>query len=397
MADRNMKRRALVYFTNFGSALGGGEYLPLLFVAELQKTCDVTLALNWRSDVAAAAKALGIPIDIDRLKVEILKPANDTFRKIDSIIPFFTTRRLKTLAKHADICISAANPVDFGKPAHHFIYLLRTFGDNAFLDYISHARPKTGLMLLKRRLRTAFAEAILRPLLGVRSTRKIVGDRRERIYPTSRYVESVMAGFYGPFNSRVFYPPTTFMPGADGVARDPNRIVYVGQIFPEKKVHAIIGIVERARELTGRDLTLHVAGALRDTAYVDSVKRLAAERPWVTLAGGVYGKDKATFLAAGTYAIHAERDEAFGISITEYLKAGDIAIVPDEGGAMEVVDSADLSYGNDEEAAQILARLLSDAAFGEKARQHCAERAAMFGYKAYLDSQNRLLEEIVAL
>lgn len=391
-----LRRRALVYFTSLSSRCGGSEYLPLLLVAALQKTCDVTLALNWRSDVAGASKTLGIPVDMDRLDVVVLKPRNGTFRKIDAIIPFFTTRRLKALARSADICISAANPVDFGKPAHHFVYLLRTFGDNAFCDYISHAKPKTGLALLKRKLRTAFAEAVLRPLLGVRSTRRIVGDRRERIYPTSRYVEKVMTDFYGPFNSRVFYPPTTFMPDADGVARDPLRVVYVGQIFPEKKVHCIIRIVERARELAGKDLTLHVAGPLIGTPYVESVKRLAAERPWVTLAGGVYGKDKAAFLGAGSYAIHAERDEAFGISITEYLKAGNIAIVPDEGGAKEVADFPALSYRTDDEAAQMLARLVTDDSFREMARRHCAERGARFSYRTYLDEQSRMLEEIVA-
>ena len=39
--------KALVYFTGFDDSYGGSEYLPLLFIEELQRTCDVTLALNW--------------------------------------------------------------------------------------------------------------------------------------------------------------------------------------------------------------------------------------------------------------------------------------------------------------------------------------------------------------
>ena len=38
-----MTPRALVYFTQFTTALGGSEYIPLTFVAELQKRCRVTL------------------------------------------------------------------------------------------------------------------------------------------------------------------------------------------------------------------------------------------------------------------------------------------------------------------------------------------------------------------
>ena len=103
--------------------------------------------------------------------------------------------------------------------------------------------PKKGMALFKRRFRTFVAENILRPMLGVRSTRKILADRRERIYPNSHYVEKLMRDFYGDFNSTIFYPPTTFAPGAD-VPRDPLRVICLGQIFPEKRVAEMIGIVK---------------------------------------------------------------------------------------------------------------------------------------------------------
>ena len=111
--------------------------------------------------------------------------------------------------------------------------------------------------------------------------------------------------------------------------------------------------------------------------------------------GERYGKDKEEFLLSGSYALHAERLEAFGISVTEYLKAGNIAIVPDEGGSSEVVDSPALSYHTDDEAAAILSRLLTDTAFRESQRQHCARRAAFFSARAYAQRQELLLREIV--
>jgi len=389
-------KKVLIYFTQFARELGGSEYMPLLFLAELQKTCEVTLALNWPSDVENAAKLCGIPIDTERLKVVLVKPKSAFLCKLDSILPFYRTRQLKKLAKEADICISTVNMFDFGKPAHHFIYFMRMFGDNAFNDFFMHRKPLTGAALLKRKLRTLLAENILRPLLGIRSTRRILRDPRERIYPTSRYVEETMRAFYGSFSSHVFYPPTIFEFHEAEVKRDPLRVNCLGRISPDKKIDEIFRIVEEARRITGLDLSLHIGGLLDDSACSDALRKIEKEHPWVHLHGPVYREEKEAFLLAGTYAIHAERDEAFGISVTEYLKAGNIALVPNEGGTQEIVDTPELTYRDADEAAKILAHLLTDPAFRETQRKRCAARAEEFSGENYRKRQSRLLADIVA-
>ena len=88
-------KRALIYFTKFDSALGGGEYLPLLMARELQKSHAVTLALDWASDVPRAARTLGVDLDTDRLAVVVLKPKARLLRRIDAAFPVFSTRRLQ--------------------------------------------------------------------------------------------------------------------------------------------------------------------------------------------------------------------------------------------------------------------------------------------------------------
>ena len=391
-----MKKRVLIYYMDFHSSIGGGEYLSLLLIAELQKTCEVTLALNWKSDVAKAAEMAGIPVDIAALNVVLVKPESEFLRKLDAILPFWRTRQLKKLAKKADVCISTANLFDFGKPAHHFVYLLRLMGDNAFIDYYNHAPPLKGAARFKRKARTFLAETILRPLLGMRSTRKILSDQREHIYPPSQYVDSIMRSFYGPFNSTVFYPPTAFEAGETDVPRDPFRVNYLGRVTPEKRVDEIVGIVAQARELSGLPLTLYLAGHLDETPFIEKLRRTAAENPWLHLPGPVYGEEKAKFLLSGAYAIHAERDEAFGISITEYLKAGLIPIVPDEGGTVEIVDAPELTYHTPEDAAKILVRLLQDETFREGQLSHCKERAKLFSAQAYMENQRRTMEKILA-
>ena len=152
--------RALVYFTQFTTALGGSEYLPLTIISELQKRCRVTLALNWKSDVARAARTLNIPIDFSSLDIVLVKPKSTLLRKLDAILPFYRTRQLQKLAKQADICLSAANMFDFGKPAHHFVFLLRHFGDNAFFDVVTHTR-RSRFARFRQAARTLLAEGIL--------------------------------------------------------------------------------------------------------------------------------------------------------------------------------------------------------------------------------------------
>ena len=390
-------KKAVVYFTHFASTYGGSEYLPLALVAELQKTHRVTLALDWESDVARAARAIGIPVDVDALEIVAIKPKNKFLGRLDAILPFCRTRRLKALAKDADLCISAANPMDFGKPAHHFVYLLAQFGDNAFKDAVRNVPPPVGLSAMKRRVRTFLAERFLRPALGLRSTRTILADFRERIYPNSRYADRTMRAFYGDFNGTVFYPPTTFeFPRTDETRRDPLRVVCLGRVIPSKRVTDIIDIVGRARALSGADIRLSVGGPTAPgSPYEAEIRRLAAARPWMELVGPVYGEKKAALLASGAFAVHACRDEAFGIAVAEYLKAGTVVLVPNEGGSAEVVDAPELMYRTNDEAAQILSRLVSDEEFREKQRRHCRERALEFSRERYFERQHALLSEIL--
>lgn len=388
-------KRVLIYYRCFDSTLGGGEYLPLSFIAELQKNSMVTLALDWKSDVEGYAKKIGIDIDFSNLDIVFIKPKKSLARKLDAIIPFYRTRQLKKLAKNADVCISTINAFDFGKPAHHFIFLFRNFGDRAFFDFCSHKIPPSGMIRIIRKSVSFLVEHILRRSLGVRSTRKILADPREHIYPNSQYAEKIMRMFYGPFNSTVFYPPTIFEPHGCATFRDPLKVIYIGRIDLEKHIDDIVDIVERTRMLSGKDISLEIAGRIIEN-YTVRLQNLIEEKPWISLRGQVFGEEKDAFLCSGTYAIHAMRKEAFGISVTEYLKAGCIPIVPDEGGTFEIVNSPELTFSTNDEAARILTRLITDESFRERQRHHCKGRAEFFSRKAFLERQHNLLEEIIS-
>ena len=270
------------------------------------------------------------------------------------------------------------------------------FGDDAFKAFALGNAGSRRLGAVKRAKRF-FSDAVLRPLLGMRSKRSIICDSRLHIYPNSQYVAGMMAKYYGSFNSTVFSPPTLFEPkAAEAVGREALKVVYIGRIIQEKRITDLIGIVEKARAATGLPVTFHLAGRVdQSPSYGKTLADMAREREWLKFVGALYGEEKERFLMSGSFALHAERYEAFGISVAEYLVSGNIAIVPDEGGSREVVDSPALSYHTDDEAANILSRLLTDAAFREERRCHCAERAKTFTRQAYMERQQRLLDDIL--
>ena len=174
------------------------------------------------------------------------------------------------------------------------------------------------------------------------------------------------------------------------------RVICLGRISPQKHIKDIIDIVERSRALSGKDIKLTVAGPCGNGEYATRIKQIVEARAWITLVDGVFGRAKDDLLRSGRFAVHARRDEEFGIAVTEYLKAGLIPVVPDEGGSCEVVDRPELSYSTNEDAAAKLARLVSDSAFSEIMQRHCQSRALEFSRGKFEERQNAILEEILA-
>lgn len=271
-------KNVLLYYS-FGFALGGGEYLPLAFIAALQKVCNLTLAVDVEANIERSVKAFvtGLGIDLSRLRVVQVTPPNYNPRNHSVLVSLYRFRKLKRLAKDADVCLSTASIMDFGRPAHHFINMI-AFGDDAFKAFALGNAGSRRLGAVKRAKRF-FSDAVLRPLLGMRSKRSIICDSRLHIYHNSQYVAGMMAKYYGPFNSTVFFPPTLFEPkAAEAVGREALKVVYIGRIIQEKRITDLIGIVEKARAVTGLPVTFHLAGRVdQSPSYGKTLADMARE------------------------------------------------------------------------------------------------------------------------
>lgn len=404
-------KTALVYFTEISKTvghIGGSEMLLFLIIQELQRRgYYVTVALQSGGDVVAGSRDYNVSLDTAALKVVRLSEGGRFLRLVDRHLKFLWQWRLRRLGPKYDICISCANVVDFGRPGVHFIYMLTL--DEAFKEHFW--KENTAFIRRVRLWCVCARDAIVKTMSGVRSVAKIVQDKGETVLSNSEFVRKCIEDYYKCKIHAAFYPPTMFDPGCAVVGEDFSRverveacredgmegcvdIAYIGRFEPEKRIQAIVGIVEEARKRSGMDLRFRLAGKCPDTDNGRQIKALAEKYDWVRLEGTLYGAAKAAFLASCRFAIHGCKVEAFGISITEYLKSGLVPIVPREGGSSEVVGLNDLVYGSDDEATEILARLATDEVFYRKCQAHCTERGKEFSAAAYMNRQKQLMDEV---
>lgn len=389
-----MCAKILVYFTKISRTaghVGGSEMLLFLIIKELQERgYDITVALQSGGDIVAGAKDYGVVIDAEKVRVVHLGECGRLLRFIDRHLKFLWQWRLRHIGPHFNICISCANPVDFGRPGIHFVYMLTL--DEKFKAHFWRA-GEGGWMALRTRLVYA-RDAVVAFFAGVRMPAKIVRDPQEVVLANSNYAKSCIEAYYKCRIHDAFYPPTVFeQSGNDMENRCGYDIAYIGRFEPEKRVENLIEIVRCARELSGIDFRLHLAGRCPDTAQGDGIREKIARYKWANHEGTVKGDAKVRFLASCRFALHGCKVEAFGISVTEYLKAGLVPVVPVEGGSSEVVGLEELEYSDDAEAARILVRLVRDRDFYERCSKHCRERAVAFSADAYTKRQKKLFDE----
>lgn len=386
-------KSALIYFTSFFPNIGGSEFLVFSLVAELQaRGVRVDLALSGKGvDPRAVSKDYDVKIEADQLGIIELLPRNKFEAWIDRHLHYVWRRKLRKLGHKYDYCFSCANPVDFGRPGVHFVNMMtldRAFFEEVWLKgapFIVHVK---GYLL-------RFQDLISRCLAGVRCVRRILRDNREHVLPNSNYAKSEIERFYGCSVDDVFFPPTLFK--MDRVESDKSNldVACLGRLNPEKKIEDIVKIVELARASSGLPIRLRLAGCMMKGPYLDHLQDMAQTREWIQFEGMLTGEAKAKYLSECLLAIHACEVEAFGISITEYMKSGLPVMVPEKGAASEVLNCASLVYRDIQDGARILLRLINDMSFRKECVEHCIQRARDFSEEAYLAREKALVSRFI--
>lgn len=386
--------RVLIYFNGFTKIIGGSEYLPLTLIYELQKRGhEVALITGYPSDIAFAQEQYGVSVDLSRLRLFSLEPASRAARLMNRFFRCYKEWKLQQIAKKFDLCISSANIVDFGRPGIHFIYMLGF--TPAFRDWLGWQTPELGINTPLRRLwRAASAWFADKFIVHVRTPGEILADDRETVYPNSKWAKQQIEEFFHCTTAFAFYPPTLYQP-REGVAERSNEVVYIGRIDAMKRIEFIVDVVDRVRAATGVDLQLKIAGMLKDDNYCRGLQEKCGGLKWIEFLGPVFGGQKQSLLAHSKFAVHVLRDEAFGISVVEYLKSGIVPIVPNEGGAAEVVGDERLMYADQDDAVRKLSNLVSDSACYDSLAKACRARADYFSAEAYWERQGLLVGKLL--
>ncbi|MEM9281318.1 MAG: glycosyltransferase [Verrucomicrobiota bacterium] len=333
---------------------GGSEATAMWALQALQDNYEVTFVTASEIDFKELNRAYGTKVDplkIKSLKAPHLPTAAGPTKWVHAQNRLFE-RHCQKLAPRFDLCLSAYNPVDFGKPS------IQLIGDFSFSEEM-RKRLYTHTNEQFRHRDTLLRRLYLRlgDWIGVRQ--RPLHSRGDLLLANSQWSAGLLSEAFGVPNAPVIYPPVVLPKASPHSERNPIGFACLGRVVPEKEIERVVSILKAVRA-RGHAVTLRLMGALHDTPYSRSVGRLIAEESWIEPEGFLMLEEKQRILSSVTYALHACRIEAFGIAVAEMSSMGCIPFVPDTGGAVEIVDRPELQYGTDEEAVAKIVQLLEN-------------------------------------
>jgi glycosyltransferase involved in cell wall biosynthesis len=210
----------------------------------------------------------------------------------------------------------------------------------------------------------------------------------------SRWTAAVLEREFGLVAHRVQFPPVpAAFPAVPWIERE-DGFVCIGRVVPEKRMDAVIRILEQVR-LRGHNVHLHILGGLGDSPFGQKVKQLAAGRhEWVFLEGRTIGEEKRNLIARHRYGINARDNEPFGIAPAELVKGGCITFVAG-GGQTEIVDDSMLTFTDEHDAVTKIEAVLASAGLQENLRRHLAGRAQEFSTEKFMRTVRELVSEFL--
>jgi glycosyltransferase involved in cell wall biosynthesis len=361
-------------------------------------------ALDALQDLAKVTFTTASPVDWDSLNAAYgtrVSPEKITFQPAPRLpgvhsgttVAFwqraFFERFCRKLGARYDACISAYNPLRFGRPA------LQLIGDFSF-DEASR------LQLYPQATEQARHRPSLARQCYLSVGEKIAGHPHDgiagpgdRIVANSRWSAAVLRRRFQLPELPVLYPPVHAAIPAARLPRDPLAFVCLGRIAPDKELPALIGILDRVRA-AGHPVTLDLLGRFGSSAHAREIRRLAdARQGWIRTPGFLGPAEKAAVFATRGFGIHACRVEAFGIAVAEMTAAGLPTFVPHEGGSGEIVADERLIYQNPDDAVRKILARLADPAGTEALRPLPREQAARFGPARFARDLVALVEDFL--
>jgi glycosyltransferase involved in cell wall biosynthesis len=363
------KKSIAVYYPAF---LGGGaESVGLWMIEALQETYNVTLYTIVDVNFDRLNALYGTHLSRDRVTVQSLFPhrLNPVINSlIANLKPIRMTlfhlliRYLKQHNDRYDLLISAYNAIDFGKPGLQYIHWIKVLESNPFYNQISH-----------------FSIPQMQSNTSVANSYTVADFARKE---------------YG-FESTVIYPPVVIQIPDVSWEQKEDAFICSGRLTEAKQPHKVISILKQVRD-RGLDIKLHLTGGGGGSyawKYQNMVKKMVQENAdWVTLHENLNYEDYAQVIARCRYGIHFKQ-EPFGISIAEMVKAGAIPFVRSQGGQIEIVgdQNQELFFNNPEEAVEQIVAVLSQPDLIDQLRNSLFQQKNLFSTDRFMAEVNQLV------
>lgn len=357
---------------------GGSETKALWGVEALKRDFDVTLITGGVVDLQRLNAFYGTRFDPGEFSIRTVRMPLGLHRsaRFAGLRGAFVHRYVRRVAPEFDLMISAYNPCDFGVPGIQFI------ADFSFIEeWRDQLHPS-----LKTQKQWWYGDSLLRRsylgLCGAIAPVNREAWKQNLTVANSDWSAEILRREFG-IESRTAYPPVAAEFPAVPWEKKENGFVCVGRIVPEKRMDAVVRILDKVRE-AGHDVHLHILGGLDDSPFGLTLLRMASQREWIRLEGRTFGQRKIDLMAGHRFGINACENEAFGIAPAELVKAGAVTFVPASGGQQEIVDHPTLSFENEEDAVRKICTVLSSDALQENLRAHLAKQARKFSVENFM-------------
>lgn len=380
-----MKKKIAIFHPYFG--WGGGECVCIWTIEALKKDYDLTLISSGSINLEALNNFFGTslsPHEFKFKKIPLLLPR----RKFAMLRQHLLVRCSKLLRKRYNLLVGTYNEVDFGRRGIQYIHFPALSG-----SIVSSLGELPENWLYKMYYENTFFRKFCRNLDYLISGYSADRMKKNRTLVNSKWTGEIVRKLYG-IESTVIYPPVSSNFPEMVWEKKENGFLYVGGIFPQKRIERIIDILEEAKKVY--DVHLHIIGHLYSKSYFKKIKKLIDKNSnWIFWHPDLSHDELKKYMISHKYGISGRENEHFGITVAEMVKAGCLVFVPNGGGQVEIVNNNQLIYVNKEEAVKKIITVLGNSHLQSSLLQNLALHSQRFSTENFIQNIRKVVEEFL--
>lgn len=362
---------------------GGVEMLAAWMIEGLKKNYDLTLLTLSSIDLDRLNHLYGTSLSCHDFKIKRINIPLPK-QRFTLLKQHLLSRYVKSLKSEFPLIISTYGEMDFGKKGIQYIH---SPGIDGYID-------KTSEMSIKKWIyKETFFRKHYRDLCFLISNYSQKRMKENLSLVSSYWMHQRIKEIFG-MESTVLYPPIFSTYWRIPWEERENGFLCISRISPEKNIREIINILKKVRENISTNIHLHIIGGVTDKKYSKEIWPLIKNNSnWVFYEGSISRKKLLHLMNHHKYGIHSTKDEHFGSSVAERIKAGCITFVPNNGGQVEIINNDQLLlYDSEEEAVRKIVNVLRNKELQFLLQRKLLLHANQFSPKNFIDKIKQIIE-----